>query len=630
MRPPSPSASLGSVRNSAFAMPSSDDTQDVSSGRAPLPLILAAGATLVCLFKLLEACAHGFDFTDESFYLVWIAHPFEYPLSVTQFGFIYHPLYVWLEGDIAALRRVNVLLTFGLASALSFAFVHRSVIHCRLGGFTRLLLAVTVASVASSSLVFNGLWLATPGYNSLCLQSLLLSAIGLLLASPRFSFVSICGWVLLGIGGALTFSTKPSSAAALAVISLFYVATSGKWRTSLVALSALGATLGVAGCALAIDGSLSAFQDRLSGGLAMASVQDSRYGVSRLLKLDSLHTGRHEALAALAVAAILLCIATLSGAARRPLARFGACCSVVLALTAVAVLLGVLPDVPAVGRLGSLLLFAVPLVALALVAAAGRLHTLPRPAWAIALTLLALPYAYGFGTANAIWPYLGQAALFAVLAGFALLAALPARRQVLAALSTFAIGAQLLSVLYLSRGMSTPYRQPTPLAQQTTPVHVGPRVAMLLLSSEFASYLDAARTVAAAGRFATGTPMLDLSGQSPGLLFALGARSIGQAWSIGGYPGSATVSEQMLRRASCGDLARAWLLVEPASQRALPAAVLDSFGANLSRDFEVLGTIATAPGASGRHSINQQLILKPLRSAQAATAACLAHRASST
>ena len=32
--------------------------------------------------------------------------------------------------------------------------------------------------------------------------------------------------------------------------------------------------------------------------------------------------------------------------------------------------------------------------------------------------------------------------------------------------------------------------------------------------------------------------MIDLTGQSPGILYAIGAVNVGQAWTIGGYPGS--------------------------------------------------------------------------------------------
>ena len=62
------------------------------------------------------------DFTDEGFYLNWIAHPSLYKASHTQFGFIYHPLYLLFGGDIVLLRQANILITLALAWLLFFSF----------------------------------------------------------------------------------------------------------------------------------------------------------------------------------------------------------------------------------------------------------------------------------------------------------------------------------------------------------------------------------------------------------------------------------------------------------------------------------------------------------------------------
>jgi len=39
--------------------------------------------------------------------LTWASNPFICDFSTTQFGFIYHPLYVLLGGDIATLRQAT-------------------------------------------------------------------------------------------------------------------------------------------------------------------------------------------------------------------------------------------------------------------------------------------------------------------------------------------------------------------------------------------------------------------------------------------------------------------------------------------------------------------------------------------
>lgn len=74
--------------------------------------------TVSALVWVLWLSNYGLDFTDESYYLVWMSNPFNYSVSATQFGFIYHPLYEFLGGSIASLRQANILITFCLAWAL--------------------------------------------------------------------------------------------------------------------------------------------------------------------------------------------------------------------------------------------------------------------------------------------------------------------------------------------------------------------------------------------------------------------------------------------------------------------------------------------------------------------------------
>ena len=116
--------------------------------------------------------------------------------------------------------------------------------------------------------------------------------------------------------------------------------------------------------------------------------------------------------------------------------------------------------------------------------------------------------------------------------------------------------------------------------------------------------------------------MIDLSGQSPGILYALHAESIGQAWTIGGYPGSLKLATAALRRVSCDKVATAWLLVEPKGPRSIPDELLSNFGANLAEDYDSVATWRTAEGAGGYQGQRIQMLLKPTRSKSIAVQAC--------
>ena len=63
-------------------------------------------STLLILYHVFKFSAYGVDFTDEGYYLNWISNPFLYKTSLSQFGFIYYPLYNLVNENIAWFRRI--------------------------------------------------------------------------------------------------------------------------------------------------------------------------------------------------------------------------------------------------------------------------------------------------------------------------------------------------------------------------------------------------------------------------------------------------------------------------------------------------------------------------------------------
>src|SRR5215469_14154727 len=88
---------------------------------------LSGLCVLIYWAMFLWASGRGYDFSDEAFQLITISDPDSYRLGDTDFGQIWHPLYVLLNGSIAELRVAAfvVLTTCGAvfaASILRFAF----------------------------------------------------------------------------------------------------------------------------------------------------------------------------------------------------------------------------------------------------------------------------------------------------------------------------------------------------------------------------------------------------------------------------------------------------------------------------------------------------------------------------
>ena len=512
--------------------------------------VLSFIGILMVLGWLLKYSAYGIDFTDESLYLVWISNPFIYSVSVTQFGFIYHPLYILLGGDIAVLRQANILITLGLAWSLVYAFLTSIAPGLK---NNRLILLTVSAGVATSVFFYFHSWLPTPSYNSLALQSLLISGIGLLLIEKTSHCANRLGALLIGAGGWLAFMAKPSTALALALGVFVYMLFSRKFSIRMLLLAIASALVFLLASALLIDRSILRFVERICSGLEFARHLGGGHTLSEALSIKKLRL-----LIWLCLILGALCAATLSGRIR-------------------------------------------------------ALKSITVPQWAIAFLFLAMPYIYAFGT-NTNYLRTGiSAAIFWLLSGQILLSPLIREASLCLLALLFAISVQVLSAIFLWAGLEQPYRQPQALRLNTATLEIGPQRSALVLSETYAKYITSAVAAAQKSGFEHATPVIDLSGQSPGILYALGAENIGQAWTIGGYPGSLKLAESALAYTPCEKIANAWVLFEPDGPRSIPAKLMSSLGADFPGAYKKTGTWQTAEGVGGYATPRIQELYKPTR-----------------
>jgi hypothetical protein len=594
-----------------------------------LVLSFSALVTVFMLGWVLWYSRYGIDFTDESFYLVWMSNPFNYSVSATQFGFIYHPLYELLDGNIAELRQANILITFCLSWMLCNVFLKTVFGNQSLPSMHRIVIAGAIATAAAASLVPVGLWLPTPSYNSLALQALLVAAAGLLLSDKHASRASIIGWFLIGTGGWLAFMAKPTTAAALGLCTSFYLLFAGKLSFRLLAVSVATAVGFIVLSAFAIDGSVIAFIDRLKGGVEVVRTLGGGYTTDQLLRLGDFQLGERGKFILVACTAVFFSAAYFSQANMKVLVHGGTMLSLVFALTSLAIVLGLTHKTFEVGQFQGLLIWSVPFAAILAGFSIYRfkgLVQISRANWALALTFLTLPYVYAFGTGINYWVSGALASIFWVLAGLVLLNPIALNRKFPALMLPLGLAVQMITVGIVHSGIESPYRQPQPLRDNDYKLEIGRPGSTLVLSKGFVQYFVEAINIAKQAGFKQGTPMIDLTGQSPGILYAIGAINIGQAWTIGGYPGSDARAVAMLKKVTCQELATAWLLVEPEGPRKISPGILLSFDANMARDFELVGTFKTAEGAGGYKEARVQQLFKPVRCVEDAMSACSAGR----
>jgi hypothetical protein len=583
-----------------------------------IALAICVSATLLLLGLVALRCRHGFDFTDEGFYLNWISNPSNYQGSASQFGFVYHPLYRLVGSDVALLRQANVLIVFVLSCVLCMTLVRS---FCP--DWTALRLSQRVgfaggaAAVASSSLTFFDPWLPTPSYNSLALQSLVMTVVGALLAGRKLSIGSIAGWILIGFGGGFAFLAKPTTAAMLACLITGYVIMAGKFslRGPLVAMTTAILLLVIA--ALAIDGSLSIFLGRLVKGVEMVN---SLAPDKHLFRWDHYELSQHQK-TRFDYLLIATYLSTALGLLASKRAQLGA--------TLIAALLAAISIATAAGLLFQKIQYEpfqqMLFLAISLGIALSSILVSPRPlvsrsGLALILLFILLPHAYAFGTNNNLWVAASHAGLFWILAGFVVSVELAATSGNWRALLPVAGATLLVSTVIVSTAIENPYRQTEPLRLQTSEVDINRVGAPLFLTEQSASYIREISRLANENGFRTGDYMLDLTGVSPGSLYAMGARPLGTAWTIGGYPGSANLLTALLDQETCNAIGASWILTEPNSRDAFSPDLLRRFGIDLLHDYRIVGSVSSIRDPPPTRFENR--LLKPVRSLEAARLAC--------
>jgi hypothetical protein len=588
-----------------------------------ITLVISAVASVLLLGWVMLRCRSGFDFTDEGFYLNWISNPWNYHFSASQFGFVYHPLYRLVGGDIVLLRQANVLIIFALGWALCFALLRSVFVQCGSVSTSARAGMIGAALVAGAgSLSFFDLWLPTPGYNSLAFQSLMLAATGVLLAGRELSKLSFAGWTLVGIGGGFSFLAKPTSAAMLGCVVAFYLAAAGKIRLRGLSISIAVAILFLVVSALAIDGSLLGFVRRIVDGVDMGNRLLPRHSLIDMLRWDEITLSKEQKSNFINLLFVAFTTVGL-GFLANGLARFaGALIIFAISTACIATFAGFLSPEISYEPFQPVQFFAVSF-GTALAAMMFRVRTyqrLSRNSLALIVFFAVLPYAFAFGTGQNYWAAAARAGFFWFLAGFVICVGFAAANAAWHKLLPAASLALVVSTGVLYSAMENPYRQTQPLRLQLSAVDITPGKSRLFLPEETAAYIRELHQLSAANGFRVGDPALDLTGVSPGSLYAMGARPVGAAWTLGGYPGSSDFLTAALGGETCEAIAASWILTEPGAADSFSPEILRPFGIDISTDYLDVGSISSTRSFAPKHF--EHRLLKPVRSPEVARLAC--------
>jgi len=564
-------------------------------------LFFAIGMTALFIGK-------GFDLTDESYYLIWARQPHNNAGFISNFGHITQWLYSLGGDNIVRFRQLGALLL--LLAACLFSFFFTKVLSNIYGGSTDRW-ATAFLLIGTSLTYYFHRWFPTPSYNWLSLISCLVVGAGLLwylllsLKEDRSRNIWLASF-FVGVGGLLAFLAKPTTALLLGTIAIWWVGI--HWHKAKSTKFLIGA-LFVFILLLAIFiqfeiGGPTSYFHKFLLGVELISVMQGGYTISEMTRGAVQDISRSLIWGTVATVFFLLLSRLMfyrrsasSGSTRLLISMLFTV--VALEVTALLVLLMNPEKLPAAVFFG----FLVALVLTNIFCsrqlrdnfvtdcdeAPGNYHG--GKYLAIVSICVLLNFAYGFGTQVGFF-LLNSSALILLVAACVLLTkqldAMLGSNKFTLSVSIFTIIATMIFVL---PEVNQPYRLRGPLYKQINLVHLFEDHDSLKVDKATTRYISNLVELAADNGWKRGTPLLDLTGITPGALAILDAKVLGVAWFLGGQKGSNDFVKLALQSVNKHDLKRAWVLRAPNGRGRIDDEVLTSLGLQFPEKYVKVGEI---------------------------------------
>lgn len=551
-------------------MNAAPQTRSVRS-RDPLAT-MAIVIVAVQAVMFIVAARRGFDLTDESFYLLTYRHWTEWP-SVSLFGAYFTWPYVLVGHDVWAMRLLGFALLLG--AAIWFGSEAQRAFGALVGRRSRDgELATAVAAAAAIWSYYGASPVSpTPSYNLLTLAcALVVLALALRLGrivhddAPRGRLATAFA---LGLVGSVGVASKFSSgllvlALALAVFAAlaWHRLDAGVWSRVVLAAIA-GLALNLLTLWIADPGLPLRFERGIEVTLAM--MERSATGEVAALVFGALPQDALHALRVLLWPLLFAVLALTAGAQlrRRPLADALA----VAVFVAGALVYTFVKDnrfyrVVLVTWIAVLLGCAALWLLRARLASGARVRSL-----VVAGAILVVPFAYSYGTSNALLQHMGMAAIFPLVIAAVLIRTMWLERAVptwlfAGALALLAALPAEIVVRQWVDGRYT-YRLGASLAEQTVPLPANPGGIDLDVTPALARSLESYLLLLRSAGFSSGQPLIDFTGQSPGLVAIANGAPVGAIWYIGGVYAGERMARMSLGWVDAAQVRRAWLLTTP-------------------------------------------------------------------
>jgi hypothetical protein len=528
---------------------------------------IAASIVLASLWIVIQTILYsdrGFEFTDESFYLMSMQRPASYSFVYGLWPYFWAPLYHALKGDIGSIQRAGAVLMAlmgGAVGAVAWGVFTRN--------FRSAVAPAFIATAMAAPFVYYVLWLVMPGYN-LCALIGGLSLLAAVSSMATPSTIWMPAW-FAGVALIAGLAARPHNAVAFGIIylvSICLLRNSWQDRIRLMMTSGVAFFLIVAAALLALPIRVigSQFQSYFDFFHGSHPVQYSFWAQ----QLQYLSGNRSLACAAFLFGAVLI-----SSNSSKPLARWTSLLSRIVLSILLFWGVGrslVAPSTFVAGQSGGVIALCV--IGLLYPISYARQRTL------MALAVAALiPWASTAGSSN---PTVFQVAMFAGISNLVALIALVACRPNAGWLTIIGCVAVLgMTGQAVRFGMANPYRLAAPLQQQLIPTDVG-WGSVMKVDPATNSFLKRARKSVSDNGFCEGDPAIDFTGRLPGLVYAMGGVMPLVPWIFSGYPFSKSFLAQYVARIDPETLKNAWLVVNDNPTYGFRKSDLEQAGVSLS------------------------------------------------
>jgi hypothetical protein len=503
----------------------------------------------------------GFEFTDEAYYLHNYLHWREFTGTVTFFGaFFEWPFHLLKVAGIRVFSMALLLVSSWVLIRQLMIFSSRT----PPGEHSNVDWGRYLGPIAASMLYFGYLsTLRAPSYNLLCFCSAALATACLLRTATLMRSAGPVGtapfWYGVAVGACAL--SKPSTAVLLVLLHmLFFIVVSRPWTSlrllRIVALATMGVALNLIVLSLEFPRWISSLREglvllQLRGGYGMVDLlRELSWDMQRqLISIGPYIVGGF----------ILLELICRSGRAHSRLAIS------LLSLVLVGAGMGALAGNHQTSSwwfvMASIALGLRRLEAMGTVTQSGN-DT--RRDWALLAVLFCMPPIFSFGTNMPLLAHSAIASSFAYSAVFLGLYRMVDHgmltKWALALAAVLLCVPALLTQVQALTDVDHTYRQTNAMAAQDIPWKLGLPEEELLVGPHTAQILQDFHAMTQQANMPAGQAVLDLTGDGPGLIYAVGAVPLGTPWMNGGYPGSEMMAQRIIDKIPEQTLRQAWLL----------------------------------------------------------------------